>query len=219
VAAARRFRESYILQFLLARTLLFNRHYETSMAILDTLTILPFEGARYGRDAYRQACVLTALEKIRNKEYKAALPLIARARLWPERLGAGEPYDADVRIEDYLEACILLRTGERNRGNDLLEKITKYTSAHQSTGNVQHLIGAYALRDLGKETEALEALELWAAREPANPEARWSLMVLKKEKSAAQALEESLRSSVLNRSNGDQDFVLIADVVRMGPSK
>jgi hypothetical protein len=44
-------------------------------------------------------------------------------------------------------------------------------------------------------------------------------MVLKKEMSAAQALEESLRSSVLNRSNGDQDFVLIADVVRMGPSK
>jgi len=62
-------------------------------------------------------------------------------------------------------------------------------------------------------------VELWNAREPANPEARWSLMVLKKEKSAAQALEESLRSSVLNRSNGDQDFVLIADVVRMGPSK
>jgi hypothetical protein len=216
VAAARRFRESYIIQFLLARTLLFNRHYETSLAILDTLTILPFEGARYGRDAYRQACILTALEKIQNKEYRAALPLIARARLWPERLGAGEPYEADVRIEDYLEARILLRTGETNRGNDLLEKIAKYTSEHQNTGNVQHLIGAYALRDLGKESEAREVVELWNAREPANPEARWSLMVLKKEMSAAQALEESLRSSVLNRSNGDQDFVLIADVVRTG---
>ena len=218
-AAARRFPGSYIIQFLLARTLLFNKEYGTSLAILDTLAILPFEGARYGRDAYRQACILMALEKVRNREYKSALPLIARARLWPERLGAGEPYGADARIEDYLEAGILLRTGETNRGNELLGKISTYTSMHQNAWNVQHLIGAYALRDLGKESEALELLERWTARAPANPEVQWSLMVLKKEKSAARALEDRLRSSVLSRSNGDQDFVLMADIVRMGAGR
>jgi tetratricopeptide (TPR) repeat protein len=215
VDAARRFRESYIMQFLLARTRLFNKEYASSLAILDTLTILPFEGARYGRDAYRQACILTAIQKMQRKEYKAALPLIARARLWPERLGAGEPYGADTRIEDFLEAGILQGAGENDRANALRAKIAEYTRAHRNTGNTQHLIGAFALCDLGKSTEALDLLKEWIAREPENPGARWSLMVFQKERSKAQVLEESLRSSLLNRSNGDQDFVLMADVVGM----
>lgn len=214
--AARRFRESYIIQFLLARTLLFNREYASGLAILDTLTILPFEGARYGRDAYRQACILTALQKMQNREYKDALALIAKARLWPERLGAGEPYDADTRIEDYLEAGVLRKTGETNRGNTLLTKIAEYTRVHMHAENTQHLIGAFALRDLGKNSDALELLRNWTRRQPENPGARWSLMVFQKEKMKARAFEESLRSSTLSRSNGDQDFVLMADVVRMG---
>jgi hypothetical protein len=206
------------MQFLLARTMLFNRDYASSLAILDTLTILPFEGARYGRDAYRQTCILAALQKIKNKEYKAALPLIARARLWPERLGSGEPYGADTRIEDYLEAGVLRKSGESSRRNELLTKIAGYTEVHRTTGNPQHLIGAFALRDLGNTSEALELLVQWAAREPDNPAARWSLLVFKKERRSARALEDSLRSSLLNRSNGDQDFVLMADVVSMGLS-
>ena len=34
----------------------------------------------------------------------AALPFIAKAREWPENLGAGRPYDADLdeRLEDWL---------------------------------------------------------------------------------------------------------------------
>jgi tetratricopeptide (TPR) repeat protein len=214
--AARRFRESYIVQFLLARTLLFNREYASSLAILDTLTILPFEGARYGRDAYRQACILSAIQKIQDGEYKVALPLIARARRWPERLGAGEPYGADTRIEDYLEAGVFRNTGETNRENELLAKIAEYTRAHKRAENTQQLIGAFALRDLGRNSDALELLRKWTRRQPENPGARWSLMVFQKEKIKARAFEESLRQSTLSRSNGDQDFVLMADIVRMG---
>lgn len=123
------------MQFLVIRTLLFNREYTSSLAILDTLTILPFEGARNGRDAYRRARILTALQKMKNREYKDALPLIVRARLWPDRPGAGEPYGADTRIEDYLEAGILRKTGQTNRGNELLRKISEYTSVHRNAGN------------------------------------------------------------------------------------
>ena len=219
VDAAKRFRESYIMQFLLARTLLFNREYASGLAILDTLTILPFEGARYGRDAYRQACILTALQKIHNREYNAALPLLARARLWPERLGAGEPYGADTRIEDYLEAGVLRTIGQKNRGNELLKKIPEYSRLHRNAENTQELIGAFALSDLGKTSEGRALLEKWKAREPGSPGARWALMVFQKEWVKAAALEESVRSSILSRSNGDQDFVLMADVVRMGLRK
>ena len=210
--AAGRFPGSYRMQFLLARTLLFNREYRSSLAILDTLTILPFEGARYGRDAYRQACILTAIRSIQKRDYGQALPLIGRARLWPERLGSGEPYDADTRIEDYLETLVLRRSGDSTGGAGLLRRVAEYTLEHRSTGNTQHLVGAFALRDLGRKSEATDLLEKWVAREPGSPAARWSLLLFEGKYRNARKLEESLRSSLLNRSNGDQDFVLMADV-------
>ena len=214
--AARRFPSSYILRFLLARTLLFNGEYGQSLAILDTLTILPFEGARYGRDAYRQACIMRGMELMQGKESAQALSCLARARLWPERLGAGEPYGADTRIEDYIEAGILRRSGSRERGERLLRKIAEYTESRKGETNVQQLIGAFALRDLGKASEATSLLRAWAAREPGNQGARWALLVFQHR--PHEGLEKSLRPSVLNRSTGDQDFVLMADVVsRLAP--
>jgi tetratricopeptide (TPR) repeat protein len=217
--AARKFRGSYIMQFLLARTLLFSRQYAASLAILDTLTILPFEGARYGRDAYRHACILAALQKTRTRESTAALSLIGRARLWPERLGAGKPYDADTRIEDYLESGVRRKAGETARADELLSGIVRYTRAHMSIWNAQHLIGAFALRDLGKQAEGMELLEQWYARDPGSDGARWALMVYRGDTKEAHALEEGLASSILNRSSGDQDFVLTADVVSTGSGR
>ena len=153
---------------------------------------------------------------MQNREYKDALSLIARARLWPERLGAGEPYGADTRIEDYLESVVLRKTGETTRGDELLSKIAEYTRVHMHAENTLHLIGAFALRDLGRNADARELLRNWTRRQPGNPGARWSRMVFQKEKMRARAFEESLRASTLSRSDGDQDFVLMADAVRMG---
>ncbi len=217
VKAAGKFPSSYIMQFLLARTLLFNGNYAGSLAILDTLTILPFEGARYGRDAYRQACILRAVQMIRSGEERAALPLIARGRLWPERLGAGEPYGADTRIEDYIEAGIARRSARPAASDSLLAHIAGYTKSHGTAGNAQQLIGALALRDLGRASEGVALLREWRAREPGSQAARWSLLVMQNRRGDARALEERLRSSILNRSTGDQDFVLVADVLRMLP--
>jgi len=215
VNAARRFPQSYVMQFQLARTLLFNKGYAASLAILDTLTILPSEGARYGRDAYRQACLLTAVEKIQNNAYDEGLSLIARARLWPERLGTGKPYDPDTRLEDYLEAIVLQRRGDQDSARRLLSTVAQYTMQHRTTNKTPHLIGALALRDLGDSANGQALLENWAKRESDNPAARWSALVFQKQRAEAQQLEEVLRFSNLNRSSGDQEFVLIADVVRM----
>lgn len=214
--ASVRFRGSYLMQFLLARTLLFNREYSESLSILDTLAILPFEGARYGRDAYRQACVLAAMQNERAGAHEAARLLIARARLWPERLGAGEPYAPDTRIEDYLEAGILRRGGEGKRSDELLGKIAGYTLRQGASSGLGQFIGACALRDVGRNSEALSILVRWREREPDNPRARWSLLAYRNERKGAEALEESLRPTLLNRSNGDQEFVLMADVARAG---
>jgi tetratricopeptide (TPR) repeat protein len=214
-AAAAKFPGSYILQFLLARTLLFNGKYAAGLSILDTLHILPFEGARYGRDAYRLACIMSALSGMRERGAVVVDSLIERARRWPERLGAGEPYNPDTRVEDFIEAGLRQKSGEAERRKALLTNIAAYTTARRNAGNIQDLIGAFALRALGRTSEALRILGEWKAKDPAGPEPRWALMIFRGEARGARALEESLRPTLLNRSTGDQDFVLVADVVRM----
>jgi hypothetical protein len=61
---------------------------------------------------YREAKLRLAEQAIAGKQWDAAEKLIADARLWPERLGAGKPYDADLdeRWEDSL-ATVVTRRG------------------------------------------------------------------------------------------------------------
>ncbi len=213
--AVERFPHSYVLEFLLARTLLFNEKYGAGHAILDTLTILPFEGARYGHDAYRQACILLAAQKSLQNDVEGALALMRQARLWPERLGAGRPYDVDTRLEDYLEAFLLKQKGDQEGSAVLLSKVCKYTRNRSTPGSASKLAGALALRASGKTREAQTRLEEWKRKEPASDIARWSLEVFNKHREKALALERGLQTTLLNKSSGDQEFVLLAQVVHM----
>ena len=68
--------------------------------------LLPYEGAGEAHALYREANLLGAVVRLRASDAKAAQALISHAREWPERLGAGKPYAADVdeRLEDLLDA-------------------------------------------------------------------------------------------------------------------
>ena len=57
-----------------------------------------------GGRMYRETQLMLAIEKMRAKDYNAALKFINAAKLWPENLGAGKPYqeDIDERLEDWL---------------------------------------------------------------------------------------------------------------------
>jgi tetratricopeptide (TPR) repeat protein len=211
---AERFRSNYMLQFTNARTLLFNGDYASSLSILDTLNILPFEGARYGRETYRQACVLLAAEKLSRNDHAAGMALLAKSRLWPERLGAGKPYDVDSRLEDYLEAMESERTNNSDRAKGLLDSIARYSLEHRENGSAQQFIGALALRRLGREREADAFIDAWLKRDPGNPVARWSSFMFRNDPTHAQELEHASRVGALHRSTGDQDFVLVVDVVK-----
>jgi hypothetical protein len=210
--AVERFPQSWGLKVLQARTLSFNRQYRQSLAILDTLSILPAEGARFGRDAYREACVMSALDALRQKQFEDALGLVQRARLWPERLGAGRPYDVDTRLEDYIESRILKQMGNRNRADSLLRVVNAYSAAHGGENSTQHLIGAFALQDAGMDAEARQLLDYWAKRYPTNEFAHWSVAVFRGRYTEAQSLLRRLRETRLNRSTGDQEAVLVVDV-------
>ncbi|HTY38579.1 MAG TPA: DUF5107 domain-containing protein, partial [Bacteroidota bacterium] len=139
--AAERFPSSYVALFDHARALVLNRQPEAALSILDTLTVLPFEGAHYTREVYRQSCILAAANAMKGKQFQEAIHLLEKARQWPERLGVGKPYEVDNRFEEYLEALCRVQRGETSAANKMFDHVAGYTQAHPGEGGVNQLFG------------------------------------------------------------------------------
>jgi hypothetical protein len=209
---ARCFPHLYMLQFALARTLLFNGETRSALAILDTLTILPFEGARYGHEAYRAACLIEAARSLGVKHSSEALRFIAKARTWPERLGGGKPYEVDERLEDLLAAIASGQMGDVDGQRAALGHIVARTREHPGEASPFRLVGALALRSLGTEPAGSELIRTWP---PAGDELNnWASLMYAGASAEAHELEERLRTAALHRSRGNQEWVLLTEVFR-----
>ncbi len=217
-SAAKKFSSSYVALFDLARSYVLNRQYAAGLKILDTLTVLPFEGARYTREVYRQASVLAAAEAMKAGNYDRAAKLLEKARQWPERLGAGKPYDVDNRLEDYLEGLCLQKSGTKDKAKKLFEHVVSFTSDHGADGGAQRLFGALAERELGQQ-EFGTKLRGEMSRDPRSILVRWLAAVLNRNTSDFSVIREELRGpggmSLLGRASIDQDFALITEVLSL----
>lgn len=117
VAVAQRYLASfprhYIIAMAAARAFMADGRAADADAILSTLRVIPFEGSAEGRALYREAKLLLAVAAMRESRWDDAARLVAEAREWPERLGAGKPYpeNVDERTEDLLEADLARRRG------------------------------------------------------------------------------------------------------------
>ncbi|MBK6782146.1 MAG: DUF5107 domain-containing protein [Gemmatimonadetes bacterium] len=135
------------------------RHREAD-ALLARLDLLPAEGARDGHILYRQAKLMLAVEAIAAERWSEATELLAAARLYPERLGAGRPYDADVdeRLEEWLLAEIAVRQG------NLAAARARWAGIAASTlqsGTASDVLPLWARTRLGREAEADADLVAW----------------------------------------------------------
>ncbi len=109
--------KQYIIGMLYAKTLLFNNQYAAADKLLTGLQIIPFEGSTQGHELYRQAKLMQALESIEKNENTKAIALVNQAKEWPENLGAGKPYDAD--LDTSLEDKILLAAKQKPTVKDI----------------------------------------------------------------------------------------------------
>jgi len=214
-SASKRFPSSYVALFDLARLYVLNQQYVASLKILDTLTVLPFEGARYTREVYRQACVLAAAEEMKAGNYGRASKMLEKARQWPERLGAGKPYDVDNRLEDYLEGLCSKKSGDSAKAKKRFEQVLSYSEDHRGDVSINRLFGALAERESGKRDFAATLADEWS-KDVKSPVARWLSAVLSRNPSDVAVVEKELRGStgvsLLGRSSIDQEFALIAEV-------
>jgi len=171
-----RFPQDFRISMLLAKALLLNKQYKACSDLLDKTTILPYEGATEGRQLYREAWLMQAVQQLQQKNYKAALSSIGKSRLWPESLGVGKPYDNDIdgRLENYLEGVCY----EQTKRTDLsLKKWNEVLSYNNKFNTVNTLVSAMALARTNRKAEGEKMLTDWIQKDPANKLADWCLHV------------------------------------------
>jgi len=117
--------QHYIMGMLLAKTYLFNKKYRDAATVLDKIVVIPYEGATDGHRLYKEAHLMLAIDAMRSKNYKKAMEEINIARQWPERLGAGKPYeeDMDERLENFLLYQCYVKTGDQTKSARMLDQI------------------------------------------------------------------------------------------------
>lgn len=116
---------NYLMGISYIQTLMQNKEYSTALNLLQSINILPYEGSTVGRNLYRKALLMLAIQQMKLHQYEKALAFIQRSKLWPENLGAGKPYYnmLDESLENWLEYQNYLALQNKNSASLELQKI------------------------------------------------------------------------------------------------
>ena len=164
------------IRMMLAKTQLLNKNYKACTDILAKTNVLPYEGSTEGRMLYQEAWILQAVDKMKERKYAEALSMISNARIWPENLGVGKPYDADIdsRVEYFLEG--LCQEGMKNV--DKAKKSWDAVLAQQASNRgANDLVTAWAFKKTGQLEKGELLLKAWRSADEKNFLATWCLDV------------------------------------------
>lgn len=177
----RRFPDNYVIGMLYAKSLLLNGQNRDAAALLQKINILPYEGATEGRQLYKEAQLMLALEEMKKGNHKNALNHISLARLWPENLGAGQPYEEDVdeRLEDWLSYQNYIRLKNQTAARQMLNKIISFNKGQNNFSSPNNLITAWALNKSGKPEQGERFLRVRLNKNPDDVWAQWAMNLYK----------------------------------------
>ncbi|MBP6447315.1 MAG: hypothetical protein WAT22_05695 [Saprospiraceae bacterium] len=181
--------DNYIIGMLYAKTILLNKKYAEADAFLTKLKILPFEGATIGRQLYHEAKLMQAVMEMKNKQYKKALKFIAEAKLWPENLGVGKPFqeDIDERLEDWLNYQCYTSLRDEKTAMKSLQKIIAFVPKVDNTVMnffpANQLVATWAIEKTSGSKSAEEWMLTQARLYPSNKIIQWCLKIYTKKHS------------------------------------
>lgn len=153
-AAVERFPEDGPLRVDLVKALLASGRNDEAAGILDVIEALPYEGASEIHALFVQAQVRLALEKIRVRDFAAAVVHLDKSKEYPERLGTGAPFDPDVRLQDGLAALCLDRLGDRAGADARRKAVIEFTLRTWPESGPHAYFGGLALRERGDRQKA-----------------------------------------------------------------
>jgi outer membrane protein assembly factor BamD (BamD/ComL family) len=201
-----RFKDNYTLALQYASQLLNGGQYEESMKLLNTTTILPFEGAGEGRVVYEQALLLHAIQLIKSSDYAKALTILEKSREWPESLGVGKPYDPDTRIQDYLTAYCLEKLNRSENAQEWQNKVVSASFAQSGPRDLYSVLAMKILQAKG-ETAKAQLLLQKASNSSASDINRWMRAAFERDVDTMNALERNL--------SDDKYFRIIMEINRL----
>ncbi len=171
--------QDYIMGLLYAKTLLHNKQYSAADQLLSRLNIIPFEGATAGRELYHAAKLMQAVEAFQKKNYTKSLTLIEQSKEWPEHLGSGKPYDADIdtRLEDWMSYLNYQHTGNQAKATAALNNIITYSNNTNNAENVNTsntIISLWAFNKLNKQAGGTAWINAAIQNNPTDKWLQWS---------------------------------------------
>lgn len=169
--------------------------YKQCISILYKIEVLPNEGASGGRTILRNAHIMSAIQEIENDRLQKAIVHLDKARLWPENLGAGKPYETDELLEDYLEMLVRQRMNQPEKSAMLLQKINNQMEQNKKVDDPNNIIRALILREDGKNKEALSVLQTWSSNSPNNDLANWTLAEFSNKKDQAKSIAAKIKKN------------------------
>jgi hypothetical protein len=189
--AQKKFKDNYTLSMQYARQLLNSGKYEESINVLNTTTVLPFEGAGEGRAVYEQALLLYAIQLIRNKNYRKALAAVEKSREWPERLGVGKPYEPDTRLQDYLAAYCLQKMKKTKEARELQHRVVSHSLNKHKASDLNNSLALKILKEKGETVKAEELLRNMKATSSSDIN-RWMAAAYADDQKTMNVLEKEL---------------------------
>ncbi|MBN2408313.1 MAG: DUF5107 domain-containing protein [Candidatus Aminicenantes bacterium] len=203
-----------------AKALLHGGRYGDCLEVLTKSTILPYEGAWEGHDLYRQACLLLATESLRRGKERKTGDWVDKARLWPENLGVGKPYDVDERSENFLAAAAAERVGAQREAEKFYRAVCSDTEKFGAGTDSVRLLSAIALRKTGEEDQAVRLLDDWlSARGEDDPVFAWAFAVFQGEMEKANGvlaeMKQAPSGATWDMGTGDRFFPLVRAIVEL----
>jgi len=201
-----------------AKALLWTGRYAECLRVLERTVILPYEGAWEGRDLYRQAYLLSAALSFKNKKYKAVAASVEKARLWPENLGVGKPFDVDERLENFIQAAAAEKRGDLEKAGTHYASVCADTEKFWTNWGALHLLGALAFKKSGKTEEAARLFDEWRiVRGEGDPVFSWALAKSNGDEQGAQAvlakLKDTAAGAAWDLGTRDRNFPLVIEIV------
>jgi hypothetical protein len=207
----------YITSFDHALSLFYTSDYEGCLKILENIKILPYEGAGYGRTLWRNANIMNALKCYSSNRISRAVILAGQAYKWPENLGVGRPYKVDERIEDFVMAMILDKSGKKSEANALYKKVAEYSNGSRSGASSVNYLSYLALRKTSGTSVADEYLNKWLSASSNSSLKDWARYMSQNQKEKAL---EAIRAMITaddkkqpwNPRGTDDNFRIINDI-------